>query len=115
MEFKKTLQINLIHLIIDTEINSESKTKNYENIKQQSDFKSIKNMEQHQSPYITLYVARHAQTEDNIAKIQPTHNTELSALGVEQANKLATKLSEVKFDFIYTSDSHRCKKTVEIV
>ena len=61
-----------------------------------------------------IIIIRHGQTEENSQGIIMGHNPgTLSALGKEQARKLALRLKEEKIDYIYSSDLNRKVKTVE--
>ncbi len=61
-----------------------------------------------------LTITRHGETEENIAGILQGHLPgKLSIDGIEQAKKLALKLKNEKFDFIYSSDLERASKTAK--
>ncbi|CAG9329621.1 unnamed protein product [Blepharisma stoltei] len=63
-----------------------------------------------------LYLARHGETLANISKRMQGHTGgELSPLGIEQVTKLSTRLSEHKFDAIYSSDLNRCIQTLSYI
>lgn len=63
-----------------------------------------------------LYLVRHGETEWNKAsRIQGRTDTDLSSLGVEQANKLAERLSSEAIDVIYSSSLKRAMKTAGII
>ncbi|MBP9748495.1 MAG: histidine phosphatase family protein [Candidatus Pacebacteria bacterium] len=62
-----------------------------------------------------LFIARHAQTEENKAGIViggELHGT-LSIEGIDQAKKLAWRLKDEKIDFIYSSDLKRAVDTTD--
>jgi broad specificity phosphatase PhoE len=60
-----------------------------------------------------LIIVRHGETEDNAKKIIQGQNPgKLSALGKEQAKKVASRLKNEKIDFIYCSDLGRAKETL---
>lgn len=59
-----------------------------------------------------IYLARHGQTEWNIARrAQGRLNSPLTEQGIQQAKKLAKKLKSLKIDQIYTSASGRAVQT----
>lgn len=64
----------------------------------------------------TLYLLRHGQSEWNILnKVQGQEDTELTEIGIEQANKAAERLKYENIDIIYSSDLKRAYNTAEIV
>jgi len=63
-----------------------------------------------------LYLVRHGLTEENASRvIQGWNPGKLSALGIEQAERLARRLKGVRFDAIYSSDSRRAADTARII
>ncbi|MGN9865862.1 histidine phosphatase family protein [Bacillus swezeyi] len=57
---------------------------------------------------LTLYIARHGQTEWNIEKrMQGWENSDLTALGLANAKALGEKLKDVQFQAAYVSTSGR--------
>ena len=59
-------------------------------------------------PMTTLYLIRHGETKDNVAKImQGQRQGELTSAGIAQIEKLAVSLSEIHFDAIVSSDQQR--------
>lgn len=63
-----------------------------------------------------LYLVRHGETEWNKAsKIQGKTDTELSAEGIEQAHKLAKRLSNEDINLIFSSSLKRALRTAEII
>ncbi|UQS85128.1 phosphoglycerate mutase family protein [Apilactobacillus apisilvae] len=63
-----------------------------------------------------LYVVRHGQTYYNIyRKMQGWSNTPLTNRGLEDAEKIGNKLSDIKFDAFYTSDMARAEKTAKVI
>jgi len=63
-----------------------------------------------------LYLVRHGETEWNkVSKIQGRTDTQLSSHGVEQAKKLAERLSEEDINVIYSSSLQRALKTARII
>lgn len=63
-----------------------------------------------------LYLVRHGETEWNKAsKIQGKTDTELSAEGIEQAHKLAKRLSNEDINVIFSSSLKRALRTAEII
>lgn len=70
----------------------------------------------------TFYLIRHGESKSNAAYAVGTKivskdfwGSDLSDLGVEQAKKLASKLSSVHFDAAFSSDLLRAKRTAEIL
>jgi broad specificity phosphatase PhoE len=62
-----------------------------------------------------LLFIRHGLTWYNLQnKVSGIHNTKLSPKGVEQARTLATRLSETRIDFVFSSDLDRALQTAEI-
>jgi len=63
-----------------------------------------------------LYLVRHGLTEENAGRvIQGWNPGKLSPLGIEQAERLARRLKDVRFDAIYSSDSRRAADTARII
>ena len=61
-----------------------------------------------------LYIVRHAETEGNIEKrLTGRKDYNLTEKGEKTAEKLAQRLSDVKFDALFSSSSNRTKKTIE--
>lgn len=64
---------------------------------------------------ITIYLARHGQTEENLARIFQGHLPgKLTPEGKKQAGMLGEKLKNVELDAVVSSDLQRCKDTVEL-
>ena len=63
-----------------------------------------------------LYLVRHGETEENATRvIQGWNPGKLTPLGIEQAERLAHRLRDVRFDAIYSSDSARAADTGRII
>ncbi len=61
-----------------------------------------------------LIITRHGETEENVAGILQGHLPgKLSANGIEQAKKVALRLKNEKFNFIYSSDLNRAANTAK--
>ncbi len=61
-----------------------------------------------------IYIVRHGQTDSNVRSTYLGHtDIELNSCGIRQAEKLAEKLSGVKFDALYTSPLLRAVQTAE--
>lgn len=59
-----------------------------------------------------LYIVRHGETTHNKKGIVQGHyDAKLSRLGIKQAKLLAQRLKVVNFDYIYSSDLSRAKRT----
>lgn len=68
-----------------------------------------------ESVMITLYLARHGQTEENVARIFQGHLPgKLTAEGVVQAEALHERLLGVSLDAVVSSDLQRCVDTARI-
>lgn len=66
--------------------------------------------------YCILYIVRHGETNWNVKKIIQGHeDIPLNMMGEMQAKDLAAKLRKIKFDFVYSSDLMRAKRTAEII
>ena len=63
-----------------------------------------------------LYVTRHGETDFNVEK-RYTGSTDipLNAKGLRQAEELANRLSDIKFDVIVSSHLLRARQTAEII
>ena len=63
-----------------------------------------------------LILVRHGETSWNKeSKFQGNKNIKLNQVGINQAKKLAERLSTIDLDVIYSSNLDRAKKTAEIV
>jgi broad specificity phosphatase PhoE len=65
-----------------------------------------------------IYVARHTQTNYNVEtrlNSDPSVDVQLTELGIMQAQGLAQKLAQEKFEVIYISELPRTKQTAEYV
>ena len=61
-----------------------------------------------------LYIVRHAETIGNIEKrLTGRKDYELTEKGLASTEKLAKRLSNIKFDVMYSSTSNRTAKTIE--
>ncbi len=70
----------------------------------------------HHQHVMKLYLVRHGETEENATRvIQGWNPGKLTSLGIKQAERLAQRLKEVRFDAIYSSDSARAADTARIV
>jgi len=64
----------------------------------------------------TLYLVRHGETKDNIAKImQGQRQGELTPAGVRQIEELSSSLSGIRFDAIISSDLQRAYDSAQIL
>ena len=65
---------------------------------------------------ITLYLVRHGETNDNVAKIMlGQRQGELTPSGIAQMEELAVSLSEIHFDAIISSDLQRAYDSAQIL
>ncbi len=63
-----------------------------------------------------IYIVRHGQTNDNVVgRYGGRIDTELNEKGIEQAKKIQEKLSNVKFDKVFSSPLKRALKTAQII
>ena len=65
-----------------------------------------------------LYLARHTQTNYNVEKrlnADPSVDVRLTEQGIQQAESLAEKLKDQKFDAIYISELPRTRQTAEFI
>ena len=62
-----------------------------------------------------VYFVRHGQSVDNAAPVFQALSSPLSPLGQEQAEDIATRVSEISFDTIIASPVLRAKQTSEII
>jgi broad specificity phosphatase PhoE len=61
-----------------------------------------------------LYIIRHGETAHNKSgMIQGHFDVKLNSVGVKQAKLLAKRLTAVNFDYIYSSDLSRARRTTE--
>ncbi len=64
----------------------------------------------------TLYLVRHGQTKENLARVFQGHLPgELTDEGLAQARRLAEELKTTAFDRIISSDLERARRTAEIL
>lgn len=65
---------------------------------------------------MSLYVVRHGQVPSNVKGIvSGRSNEQLTQRGIEQANEVKEKISNIHFDAIYSSDVERAKETAHII
>lgn len=62
-----------------------------------------------------VYIVRHGQTDSNFAKIYNFLEEDINSNGIKQAEELAEKIKDVKYDVVYCSPLLRAKHTAEIV
>ncbi len=64
----------------------------------------------------TFYIVRHGETDWNKKKLLQGHtDTPLNETGELQAQEVAKTLKHIAFDFAFSSDLMRAKRTVEII
>jgi len=65
---------------------------------------------------LKLYIIRHGQTKWNVERrLQGWNNSDLTQQGIENAKKLAHRLKDIDFDYIYSSTQQRAFHTAEII
>src|SRR3989338_11530332 len=70
------------------------------------------------SKTLHIYLTRHGQDQDNAHGILNGHrDTPLTELGIRQAQQLADKikLTQIKYDHVYTSPLQRASQTAQII
>lgn len=68
------------------------------------------------SKYCTLYIIRHGETDWNLKGLIQGHtDVDLNITGKNQSKVLGEELKDIKFDFAFSSDLQRAKKTAEII
>jgi alpha-ribazole phosphatase len=61
------------------------------------------------------YLTRHGVTDWNTqGRLQGHHDIRINSRGRRQAQRLGSRLSDVKFDAVYSSDLTRCVETAEL-
>ena len=64
----------------------------------------------------TFYLVRHGETESNVKKIiQGQSDSPLTKKGINEIKHIDKKLKGVKFDYAFSSDLLRAKRTAEII
>lgn len=64
---------------------------------------------------MTIYLIRHGETPDNQRKVLQMPDSPLSETGIQQANKLAVRLSNNKITRIFCSDYLRARQTADAI
>ncbi|MGC8861269.1 MAG: histidine phosphatase family protein, partial [Armatimonadota bacterium] len=65
---------------------------------------------------IAVYLVRHGESAYNSeGRIQGQHDPPLTELGLRQAELVAGRLAEEKFDAVYSSDLVRARATAEVI
>ncbi len=62
-----------------------------------------------------VYFVRHGQSEDNVAPIFQSPDSPLSAKGIEQAERIAERVSKLPFEALIASPYNRAKQTAEVI
>jgi broad specificity phosphatase PhoE len=62
-----------------------------------------------------IYIIRHGETENNAGGIRQSREGYLSEEGIQQARALASNLSDITIDSIFTSTYPRAKQTADII
>lgn len=64
----------------------------------------------------TFYIVRHGETEWNTKQLLQGHaDSPLTKNGEEQVEKLAKRFAVLKFDYVFSSDLLRAKRTAELL
>jgi alpha-ribazole phosphatase len=73
-------------------------------------------MKTYASPSLRIYLIRHGEVEPAaVGKLIGHTDVELSERGVDQARRLAERLSSARLDAVYSSDLRRAIRTAEII
>lgn len=68
------------------------------------------------SQYCTFYIVRHGETEWNLKQLlQGQEDSPLTQKGIQQAEELRKELSSINFDYVFSSDLLRAKRTAQII
>ena len=62
-----------------------------------------------------VYCVRHGQSEDNVAPVFQSPHSPLSALGRQQAARIAERVSHLSFDALLASPYQRAKETADAI
>src|SRR5262245_59446009 len=62
-----------------------------------------------------VYFVRHGQSEDNAAPVFQTTHSPLSAVGAQQAEPIAARVSHLAFDALLASPYRRAKETADVI
>lgn len=66
--------------------------------------------------FTTFYIVRHGETEYNVKDIIQGHSdSPLTKKGVEEIKHIARKLKGIKFDYVFSSDLLRARRSAEII
>jgi len=77
---------------------------------------STKSAKPHAETTLRIYLARHGQTDWNVARrLQGHTDIELNATGRQQAGLLGTRIRQIPLDHVYSSTLKRSRETAEIV
>lgn len=62
-----------------------------------------------------VYFVRHGQSADNISPVFQSPDSPLSEEGVEQAERIAERVSKLSFDVLISSPFRRAKETTDVI
>src|SRR5215468_5945554 len=62
-----------------------------------------------------VYFVRHGQSEDNVAPVFQSPHSPLSAVGRQQAKRVAERVSHLSFDALLASPYRRAKETADVI
>ena len=62
-----------------------------------------------------VYFVRHGQSEDNVAPVFQSPHSPLSAVGRQQAQRIAERVAHLAFDALLASPYQRAKETAEAI
>jgi broad specificity phosphatase PhoE len=62
-----------------------------------------------------VYFVRHGQSEDNVAPVFQSPHSPLSAVGRQQAERIAERVSHLSFDALLASPYQRAKETADAI
>ena len=62
-----------------------------------------------------VYFVRHGETDGNVARRHQHHDTALNEIGIEQAKKVASEITNLKPTHLITSTQLRAVQTTKII
>jgi broad specificity phosphatase PhoE len=62
-----------------------------------------------------VYFVRHGQSEDNVAPVFQSPDSPLSAVGRQQAERIAARVAKLSFDVLLASPYRRAHETAAVI